>query len=118
MNKQARCMLIGITAGLLSGLFGVGGGIILVPAMTAYLNTSQHAAHATSLAVIIPTAMIGTAVYSMHGNLDVSLAVYLAAGSSVGALAGAKLMQRMSASQLQFSFGLLLIIIGVRMVWA
>lgn len=117
MNKQAKCILIGVIAGLLSGLFGVGGGIILVPAMTSYLAASQHIAHATSLAVIIPTALTGSLVYGRHGNLDISLALYLAAGSSIGALAGARLMQKLSAVQLQYSFGCLLIVIGLRMIW-
>lgn len=104
-------------AGILSGLLGVGGGIILVPVMVAFLGFTQHSAHATSLAVIVPTALVGGIVYGMHGNMSLVLAATLAAGSILGASLGARWMTRIPAAQLKRMFGILLIIVGIRMVW-
>lgn len=118
MLMKTKLLAIGFIAGLLSGLLGVGGGIILVPAMTEYVGISQHTAHATSLAVIIPTALVSSVIYGMSGNLDVPTAIYLAIGSSVGAILGAKLMKQLSPSQLKYSFGVLIVIVGLRMVFA
>jgi Predicted permeases len=108
----------GLLAGLLSGLLGVGGGIILVPIMVSLLGFAQHNAHATSLAVIIPTAIAGSSIYSTHGNLDIILALTLTAGSIVGAVFGARWMQRIPAAQLKRMFGVLLVTVGVRMLWS
>jgi len=116
MIEPFKLIGIGLIAGILSGLLGVGGGIILVPAMTMYLGMAQHSAHATSLAVIIPTAIASTIIYGFHGNLDINLAFYLAIGSSLGASLGAKMMKKMSAKQLKFLFGFMLIAVGIRMV--
>jgi uncharacterized membrane protein YfcA len=118
MLTKTKLLTIGFIAGLLSGLLGVGGGIILVPAMTEYAGITQHTAHATSLAVIIPTALVSSVIYGMNGNLEPLTAIYLAIGSSVGAIVGAKIMKRLSPSQLKYSFGILIIIVGLRMVFA
>ncbi|MEG6586434.1 sulfite exporter TauE/SafE family protein [Dendrosporobacter sp. 1207_IL3150] len=116
MSEKVKLLFIGLSAGILSGLLGVGGGIILVPAMTHFLNLTQHKAHATSLAIIVPTALISSIIYGLHGNIQLREAVYLAIGSSAGAMLGAKLMTKISANQLKLVFGLLLITIGIRMV--
>ncbi|GBG54786.1 UPF0721 transmembrane protein [Sporomusaceae bacterium FL31] len=118
MTTKMKLLGIGLIAGILSGLLGVGGGIILVPAMTEFLGIAQHPAHATSLAVIIPTALVSSIIYGMNGNMNLTYAIYLAIGSSIGAVIGAKLMKQLSATQLKAMFGALLIIVGLRMVLA
>ncbi|MDD4600782.1 hypothetical protein SDC9_06146 [bioreactor metagenome] len=118
MLQKFKIIGFGLGAGILSGLLGVGGGIILVPIMVSLLGFAQHNAHATSLAVIVPTAIVSSFVYSSHGNIDLALAVTLAAGSIVGAGFGARWMKRIPAAQLKRMFGALLMIVGVRMLWS
>lgn len=118
MLQKLKIVGFGLGAGVLSGLLGVGGGIILVPILVSLLGFAQHNAHATSLAVIVPTAVVSSIVYSFHGNIDIVLAVTLAAGSIVGASIGAKWMKHIPAAQLKRMFGALLVIVGVRMLWS
>lgn len=116
MLQNGKMVGYGFIAGILSGLLGVGGGIVLVPIMVACLGLTQHIAHATSLAVIVPTALVGSVVYGFHGNNDFMLALTLAIGSVFGASLGAGWMPRIPAAQLKRLFGLLLLIVGIRMV--
>lgn len=116
--QNLKIVGLGLIAGILSGLLGVGGGIILVPIMVSLLGFSQHCAHATSLAVIVPTAIVGSLVYSSHGNLDIVLSLTLTAGSIVGASFGARWMKYIPAAQLRRMFGAFIVIVGVRMLWA
>ncbi|MEN6411179.1 MAG: sulfite exporter TauE/SafE family protein [Veillonellales bacterium] len=116
MLQNGKMIGFGFIAGILSGLLGVGGGIVLVPIMVACLGLTQHIAHATSLAVIVPTAFAGSIIYGLHGNSDLILALTLAVGSVFGASLGARWMPRIPAAQLKRLFGMLLLIVGVRMV--
>lgn len=110
-------ILIGLVAGLASGLLGVGGGIIIVPLLTAFAHLSQHEAHATSLAAIVPIAAVGAARFAVDGSVDYQAALLLAAGSLAGAPLGAKLMARAKASTLQLLFGALLIGVAAQLAW-
>lgn len=115
--QKGKVIGFGLVAGILSGLLGVGGGIILVPVMVSMLGFAQHNAHATSLAVIVPTALVSSIIYSFHGNVDIVLATTLAAGSILGASIGARWMKRIPADQLKRMFGILLVVVGVKMLW-
>lgn len=116
MHNTWKLIGFGLLAGGLSGLLGVGGGIVLVPIMVSYLGLSQHHAHATSLAVIVPTAIASSLIYGMNGQSDLMVAVFLAVGSVIGANLGARWMKNIPAAQLKRMFGILLICVGVRMV--
>ena len=76
-------LLIGAAAGLMSGLMGVGGGIVMIPLMTAFLGLTQHKAHGTSLAVIVFTAIAGALTYGFTGHTDLLIALELIAGSMI-----------------------------------
>lgn len=110
------CLSIGLATGLLSGLMGVGGGIIAVPAMVAYLSLSQHKAHGTSLAMMVLTATASALAYTSRGFVDLQLAMVLAVGTVVGAYLGARLMPHVPARQLRAAFGLIILLMGLRMV--
>lgn len=110
-------LLIGALAGLLSGLMGVGGGVVLVPMFTAFLNIPRHQAHGTSLATIIPIAAASSIPYILKGNIDWLLVVELALGSAVGAAVGAQLMTRIPARRLRQAFGAFLIITAALILW-
>lgn len=116
MDQKAKAITSGLIAGILSGLLGVGGGIVLVPIMVGYLGVNQHMAHGTSLAVIVPTAIVGSLIYGLNGNINVAPALNLAIGSMIGASLGARWMKNIPAKQLKQLFGVFLLIVGVRMV--
>lgn len=118
MKQALQKILTGFAVGILSGLLGVGGGIFMVPVMVGWFGFAQHAAQATSLAMIIPTAFFGGAIYSLHGSFDLKIAAILTVASMVGATAGARIMTHLPAYRLKQGFGLLLLVAGIRMVWA
>ncbi|MCX7779361.1 MAG: sulfite exporter TauE/SafE family protein [Negativicutes bacterium] len=116
MNESMKLTGVGFLVGILSGLLGVGGGVFLVPIMVTYFSITQHIAHATSLAVVIPTAIVSSIVYGFHGQTDMVLSLQIIAGSILGASIGARLMKKIPAAQLKRLFGLMLALVGLRMV--
>jgi uncharacterized protein len=112
-----RLILIGFLAGLASGLFGVGGGIVMIPLLVWLIAFDQHRAHATSLAAIVLIAAAGATVFGGAGSIDYAVAGLLAAGSLVGAPLGAWLLSRWSAARLKVALGVLSIAVGLTMVW-
>ena len=108
---------IGFIIGILSGFLGVGGGVFLVPIMVTYLAIPQQSAHATSLLVVLPTAIAGSFVYSTYQQLDYFMAMSLALGAMSGAAIGAHYMKRIPAHQLKRAFGFMLLLVGLRMAW-
>jgi uncharacterized protein len=111
-------VLIGIATGLLSGLMGVGGGIIAVPAMVGILHLKQHKAHGTSLAMMVMTATASAIAYFTRGQVDVPLAVTLTLGTVGGSYIGAKIMPRVPAHRLRLIFGIFILLVGLRMVFS
>jgi len=109
-------LLIGAAAGVMSGLLGVGGGIVMIPLMTALLGLTQHKAHGTSLAVIVFTAIAGAFTYGWKGHTDLFIATELAIGSIVGARIGALTMNRIPARELRMIFGGFIFLVGLRMI--
>lgn len=105
-------MIIGFFSGILSGL-AVGGGTLLVPALIFLQNTSQHIAQGISLASFLPTATVAVVTHLRHGNVRPRLAMFLALGSVLGAVAGAMLAVRISAPILQKIFGFFLMGMGI-----
>ena len=112
----ARLLPIGLVAGIGSGLFGVGGGVLMVPLLVLACGFGQHRAHVTSLAGGILLGAAGAATYALEGSVDVTIAALLAAGAIVGAPLGARLMERMAATSLKAAFGILLIVVAALLV--
>lgn len=98
------CIGIGLAAGLLSGLFGVGGGTVIVPLLVLILKFDQRLAAGTSLAAIVPTATVGVISYAVHGSVAWIPALILAAGAVVGAQIGTWLLPRLSQTVLRWCF--------------
>jgi uncharacterized protein len=107
---------VGAAAGVLSGLFGVGGGIVMIPAMVILLSYGQQRAQATSLAAIPAIAVVGAAVFGRADSVDVVAAIMLAVGSLVGVQAGARLMHRLSDERLSIIFGLFLAVVALTLL--
>lgn len=107
---------IGIATGLLSGLLGVGGGIVMVPALVALGYTRQRA-NSTSLAAILLVALAGAVTFALSDSLDWGMGLLLGIGGLVGSTIGARLMARLSSRSLGVIFGIVLLIAGVRMAF-
>ena len=108
---------IGLVAGVTSGLFGVGGGIVMVPAMFYLLKVDIKTAIGTSLVVIIPTAISGAVKHQQLGNIDWRIAGSLAPLAIAGGFLGAYLVGQIDASTLKKLFGGLLVLAGIYTVW-
>lgn len=111
--------LVGLVGGVTSGLFGVGGGVIMVPAMVLLLSPPIRdikQAIGTSLLVIIPTALAGMGKHFHQGNVDWRLALALAPGAVLGGFLGAWATTFVSADNLKRAFGGFLILVGVRLL--
>lgn len=105
-------VFIGLLAGLLSGLFGVGGGTVIVPLLVLMLHFDQRLAAGTSLAAIVPTASVGVISYAVSGSVAWIPALILAAGAVVGAQIGTRLLPRISQTVLRWGFvGFLVVVI-------
>ena len=108
--------LIGIFSGVASGLFGVGGGIIMVPAMVYLLKMDIKLAVGTSLAVIIPTAASGVFKHFQLGNVDWRVALSLAPTAICGSYLGAWLTRDISSGNLKRAFGGFLVLVGIKLL--
>jgi uncharacterized membrane protein YfcA len=113
----AAAALAGFTAGLAGGLFGVGGGILLVPMLTAFFALSQHEAHGTSLAAIGATAIAGLVVYGLNGHVAWLTAALMSLASVLFAGLGARLAARTSRERLTGAFAIFLLLVAVRILW-
>ncbi len=111
-----RAAAIGVAAGILSGLFGVGGGIIMVPLLVAWFALDQRRASATSLLAIVPIATASAAGYARNGNVDLSAGLLLLIGGVVGGQLGSRLLPRTPIATLQLWFGVLSIATAARLV--
>lgn len=109
-------LLIGFLAGICSGMFGIGGGLIIVPAIVFFYGLSQHAAVGTSLgALLLPVGALSAWVYWKNGNLNIGYSALIAGGLFLGAYFGARLVQPVSDVTLRRMFAGFLVIIGARM---
>lgn len=115
--RTATVVVVGASAGLLAGLFGVGGGAVLVPGMVLLLGFDQHRAHATSLAAIVLTAPAAALGFGLGDEIVGSAAVALAAGALPGAYAGAAVMRRISEARLRQGFAVLLLVVAARLAF-
>lgn len=114
----ARLALVGALGGLLSGAFGVGGGILMVPLLIVLAGMDQRRAAATSLAAIVPTAVVGSIAYFANGEVDLAAAGLVAAGGIAGSWIGSHLLRRLPLGWLRWGFIALLVLVAARLVIA
>lgn len=108
-----RLVVIGLVAGLFSALFGVGGGIVIVPLLILVAGFDGRIAAATSLAAIGITALAGTILYAFEGHVDPAHAALVGLPAAVGAVAGTAIQQRVSGRALTAAFAVLLASLAV-----
>jgi uncharacterized protein len=116
-RRLIESILVGIVAGFLAGLFGVGGGILMVPALVMVMRMDQRLAHGTSLAAVVPIAVASTLSYAISGEVDWPVVACLAAGAVGGAVVGTHLLGFLPQKVLGWAFALLLFATAVRMVF-
>jgi uncharacterized membrane protein YfcA len=111
-------VLLGLFVGALSGVVGIGGGILIIPALVYLFHMSQHKAQGTSLgALLAPIGALAFWEYYKAGNADVKAAVLIALGFLAGGYFGGLWAQKLPELILQRTFGTLLVIIGIRLLW-
>ena len=116
--QTAGLVLVGVLAGVFAGMFGIGGGLIIVPALVLIYGMKQHAAVGTSLgALLLPVGAMGAWVYWRNGNLNIRYSALLAVGLLVGAFLGAKLVEPVSDLTLRRMFGAFLLLVSIKMLW-
>jgi uncharacterized membrane protein YfcA len=112
-------LVIGAAAGVLAGLFGIGGGVLIVPALLMAARMSPQRATGTSLAaLLLPVGALGAWQYWKGGNVDVRAALLIAAGLFAGAWVGAMLAVRLPARELQRVFALFMVVVAVHLWWS
>jgi uncharacterized protein len=109
-------VLIGVIGGLLSGAFGVGGGVLMVPLLVNVARMDQRQAAATSLAAIIPASVAGSVIYLSQGAVDVPVSAVVAFGGVAGSILGARLLRRLPLPALRWGFIALLLVVAARLL--
>jgi uncharacterized protein len=119
MTNTIPYALLGLVAGVLSGLIGIGGGVIIVPALLFLFGLSQHEAQGTTLAILIPPiGVLAAWVYYREGYVDIRIAALVAAGFIVGSFLGARFAAGLSNVVLEKVFGVALLLITIKMILA
>jgi uncharacterized membrane protein YfcA len=115
-SRIGRAAVLGLLAGFLSGLFGVGGGILIVPVLVIAMRMDQRLAHGTSLAAVLPIAVSGVVGFALEGSVDWPVALALVAGAMGGAVIGTHWLHRLPTHVLAYGFAALLLASAVRLV--
>ncbi len=118
LSEKWKKTLIGIVTGFANGLFGSGGGTIVVPAMERFLHVEEHKAHATAIAIILPLSVLSLIIYLWKTDVAAvwQLALWASAGGLAGGLVGAKLLAKVSGLWLHRIFGAFMLAAAVRMM--
>ncbi|MCX5778016.1 MAG: sulfite exporter TauE/SafE family protein [Elusimicrobia bacterium] len=112
------CVVLGLAAGVLSGLMGIGGGLILIPALIFLFGFSQHQAQGTTLALMVPPIGILAAwTYYKHGFVDLKIAAFICIGFIIGGLFGAQWAITIPKEILRRIFGIIFLLISLHMIF-
>ncbi|MFA6378747.1 MAG: sulfite exporter TauE/SafE family protein [Candidatus Omnitrophota bacterium] len=111
-------VLVGLIGGIFSGLFGIGGGAVMIPALTYFVGMTQHQAQGTCLAILLPPiGILAVWRYYQAGHVNFMVALFVALGFVFGAYIGADMIQGLPGPELKRAFGIFLVILGLRMVF-
>ena len=110
-------LITGVVGGFLSGFFGVGGGIIMVPLLMMWAKFDQRRASATSLLAIVPTSLVGALTYAANHQVDVLVAVFVSLGAIVGAPLGSKLLRVLPIAVVHWTFITMMVIEAIRLIF-
>lgn len=116
LKKYAKSGFIGLVTGFANGLFGSGGGTIVVPCMERILKIDEHKAHATAIAIILPLSILSVVIYLWNTEIVWTTALFASLGGIGGGFIGAKLLNKISGKWLHRIFGAFMIAAAVRMI--
>jgi uncharacterized membrane protein YfcA len=114
--RAAQLIGIGLVSGFFAALFGVGGGLVIVPLLVFLLHFDQRRATGTSLAAILVSSVAGAVTYAAHGDVKPGAALIVGVPAVIGVLAGTAAQQRIPVDKLAYGFALLLAAVGVRLL--
>lgn len=114
-SEHFKYILIGIITGFTNGLFGSGGGSILVPITEKFLNMEEHKSHATAISIILPLSILSLLIYWYDGEVMWSLAIYASIGGVLGSFVGAKLLKKITGIWLHRIFGGFMLLASFRL---
>ncbi len=115
-NFNIKNSLIGSITGFINGVFGSGGGTVLVPILNNILKVEEHKSHATALSIIVFLTTTSSVIYLSKGTYDLEITFRVALGSVVGGIIGARILCKLNGKFLRISFGMIMIIAALRMV--
>ncbi len=117
LKKHWKKIVIGLISGLLNGLFGAGGGSVVVPAMEKFLDIDEKKSHATAIAIILMMSSVSSFIYIRNGFFDTKLWLWVSLGGVIGGLVGAKLLGRIPKKWLKIVFGAVIWVTAVKMIF-
>ena len=118
INEILILVAIGLSAGLIAGALGVGGAIVIVPALVYFFHMSQHSAQGTSLAILLfPVGILAFLNYYKHGFVNFRVAIIVMLAFIVGGYFGSLLSVNLPARSLKIFFGALMLLAGIKMIW-
>lgn len=116
LKKNMKFILIGLITGTINGLFGSGGGTIVVPSLIFLVGLEDHKSHATAISIILPLSIISTIIYISHGVIRFDIALWVALGGVLGGFMGARLLNKIPSNILRKVFGIFMMVAAIRMV--
>lgn len=117
--SQILYVILGIVAGIFGGMLGIGGGVILIPALVFLFGLTQHQAQGTTLAIMVPPIGILAALrYYQSGNVKLGMAAFICVGFLVGGLLGAHVIQGIPDLMLKKIFGVFLLVVALGMIFS
>lgn len=115
-KNNIKLLGLGFVTGLINGVFGSGGGTIIVPALVLFLGMKDYKAHATAISIILPLTIISTIVYLLNNTIPFKLSILVAIGGLVGSYIGAKILNKIPTKILRKVFGSVIIYTAIRMI--
>ena len=117
VSKQILLLISGLAIGVVTGLFGAGGGMLTVPALTFFAGLDEKHSHATAIAIILPLCLISCIVYAVGATFENGVILPTVIGVTVGGALGAILLKKMSNGAISFVFYALMLFAGLKMIF-
>lgn len=116
-NENIKLISLGFVTGIVNGIFGSGGGTIIVPSLVLFFGLKDHKAHATAISIILPLTLISTTIYLLKNTIPIKISFLVVMGGVLGSYIGAKFLNKIPTNILRKVFGSVIIYSAVRMIW-
>lgn len=116
-KNKFKLLAIGLITGIINGIFGSGGGTIVVPALVFILGVDDHKAHATAISIILPLSILSTIIYFVNDSIPLKVVIPVTIGGVIGSYIGAKTLNKIPVYILRKIFGSVIIYSAIRMIW-